>query len=113
MTICPIARAAEARQISAEFLQTLGAEAVAEDMLPVQCRPIGGGPVSHVCCERFVYTDEARDQVAWIGASGFAWASGILYGLTDDVVLMKSMFVSIESNEGDSVLAYLGLEEVP
>lgn len=111
-TISPIAFAAEAREISAAFLNSRGLNELATNMLPIDLRPMGGGEVSHVFCERLVYTDEARDQVAWIGASGFTWASGILYGLTDDVVLMKSMFVSIESNEGNGVLDYLGLEEV-
>jgi len=103
-TISPIAFAAEAREISAAFLNSRGVEELAANMLPINLRPIGGGEVSHVICERLVYTDEARDQVQWL--------SDRMYDLTDDVVMLKSKMVTIKSNDGAGVLDYLGLEEV-
>ena len=111
-TISPIAFAAEAREISAAFLNSRGVEELAANMLPINLRPIGGGEVSHVICERLVYTNEARDQVQWFGDSGFAWVSGVLHTLTDDPVVLKSKLVAIKSNDGAGVLEYLGLEEV-
>lgn len=111
MTICPIARAAAARPICAAFLRTRGCDAVDDEMLPVQCRPVGGGAVSHVCCERFVYTDEAREQAAWFRDTGRLWIANRLHDLTDNVNLMKAMLVGIVSPETGGVLEYLGLEE--
>jgi hypothetical protein len=112
-TISPIAFASEAREISAAFLNSRGLNELAANMLPIALRPMGGGEVSHVICERLVYTDEARDQLQWLGTSGFSWASGVLHQLTDDPVVLKSMLVTIKSNDGAGVLECLGLEEVP
>lgn len=98
--------------MAAEFLHANGSpEADPAKMLNVELRPIGGDAVTHVMCERFAYTDEVRNQVSWMRDSGNTWAANRLYGLMDNAERMKTMMVTIESDEGKGVLERLGLEE--
>lgn len=76
-TIAPIEYANQARQISFEFLQSIGGTDTAEQMLPVLLRPIGGIP-THVYCSRDSFTHELNLQLAFLSEREEEWISGNL-----------------------------------
>lgn len=76
-TIAPIEHAAEAREISHEFLLQYGGTDSVESMLPVLLRPVGGIP-THIYCSRDGYTHELANQLAFLATREESWISGEL-----------------------------------
>lgn len=100
-SIAPIEHAEEAREISFEFMQSLGGEDTVEQMLPVLLRPIGGIP-THVYCSRDSYTHELQKQLNFLAQREDSWISGNLETSPSEIFVKFCTF--------NATLEELGLE---
>jgi len=117
VTLCPIVYAAECRKMAWEFAQTIEIlEGLSEPKtMPDLVGPIGGTVVTHILCDRPVNTEELELQSAWMKNSGKLWASDKIYTPQDvrsKKAFMLANMVMINEQEGDNVLAQLGLEVI-
>lgn len=87
-TIAPIEHAEDARQLSFEFLQSLGGDDSLESMLPVLLRPIGEQEATHVYCGRSSFTHELNLQLNFLNQQNEEWVSGNLE-TNPEIILQK------------------------
>jgi len=117
VTLCPIEYAVECRQMAWAFAQTIDIlDGLTEpETMPDLVRPIGGTEATHILCDRTANTDEFELQIAWMKDSGKAWAASKIYTPADvknKKDFMLANMVMIDEQEGDGVLAQLGLEVI-